>query len=42
MRHCKKCAQPDTRPKIYFNEEDICGAYEKRFNEIFKIMGLLK
>lgn len=26
MRYCKKCVQPDTRPAIYFNEEDICGA----------------
>lgn len=26
MRYCKKCVQPDTRPKIYFNEESICGA----------------
>lgn len=26
MKICKKCIQPDTRPKIYFNEDGICGA----------------
>lgn len=26
MRYCKKCVQTDTRPGIYFNEEDVCGA----------------
>lgn len=26
MKVCKKCIQPDTRPKVYFNEEGICGA----------------
>lgn len=26
MRICKKCVQPDTRPKIYFSEDGICGA----------------
>lgn len=26
MNYCIKCVQPDTRPGIYFNEEDICGA----------------
>ncbi len=26
MRVCKKCIQPDTRPKVYFNEYGICGA----------------
>jgi len=23
---CKRCVQPVTRPKVYFNEEGICGA----------------
>jgi len=26
MKYCRKCVQADTRPGIYFNEEDICGA----------------
>ncbi|MFH2085105.1 MAG: N-acetyl sugar amidotransferase [Candidatus Omnitrophota bacterium] len=26
MKYCKKCVQPDSRPKVYFNEEGICGA----------------
>ena len=26
MKYCKKCLQPDTRPDIFFNEEQICGA----------------
>jgi len=26
MKYCKKCLQPDTRPGIYFNENQICGA----------------
>ena len=26
MRICSRCIQPDTRPKIYFNEEGVCGA----------------
>jgi len=26
MRYCKKCVQPDTRPGIYFNENEVCGA----------------
>jgi len=26
MRICKKCVQPNTRPKIYFSEDGICGA----------------
>jgi len=34
MKICKICIQPNTRPKIFFNEEGICGAciwelYEK-------------
>ena len=31
MRYCKKCLQPDTRPGIYFDKNQICGAciYEK-------------
>lgn len=26
MKVCKRCVQPDTRPKVYFNEEGVCGA----------------
>jgi len=26
MKICKNCIQPDTRPDIYFNDENICGA----------------
>jgi N-acetyl sugar amidotransferase len=26
MRYCTKCLQPDTRPGIYFDENQICGA----------------
>ncbi len=26
MRICKKCIQPDTRPKIYFDDDGVCGA----------------
>lgn len=24
MRYCKKCVQPDTRPGIFFDEEEVC------------------
>lgn len=48
MRYCKRCVQPDTRPRIYFNEEGICGAclweeekkkidWEKREQELHEI-----
>lgn len=26
MRYCKKCVQPDTRPRVYFDENGVCGA----------------
>ena len=26
MKICKKCIQPDSRPGIYFDENDVCGA----------------
>lgn len=26
MKFCKKCVQPDTRPKIYFDKNGVCGA----------------
>lgn len=26
MRYCRKCVQPDTRPKVYFDENGVCGA----------------
>lgn len=26
MKYCKLCLQPDTRPNIYFDENQICGA----------------
>ena len=25
MKVCKRCIQPDTRPGIYFNDQDVCG-----------------
>ena len=45
---CKKCIQPNTRPGIYFDDEDVCGAclwakeketidWEKRFEELNEI-----
>jgi N-acetyl sugar amidotransferase len=36
MKYCKKCLQPDTRPNIYFNENQICGAclYEESKSSI--------
>lgn len=48
MRICKKCVQPDTRPKIYFNDDRICGAclweeekkkvdWSQREKELFEI-----
>lgn len=27
MRYCKKCVTPDTRPRIEFDEGDVCNAY---------------
>lgn len=26
MRYCNKCVQPDTRPGVHFDRNDICGA----------------
>jgi N-acetyl sugar amidotransferase len=26
VKYCKKCLQPDTRPGIYFDENQVCGA----------------
>ena len=48
MKICKNCIQPDTRPGIFFNENQICGAclwnkekqtidWEKRFEELTDI-----
>jgi len=36
MKYCKRCIQPDTRPQIWFDEHQICGAclYEERKAEI--------
>ncbi len=36
MKYCKKCLQPDTRPGIAFNEEQVCYAclYEESKEEI--------
>ena len=36
MNYCKRCAQPDTRPGIYFDERGICGAclYEEEKEKI--------
>ena len=32
MKICKICIQPDSRPGLYFTDDDICGAclWEKR------------
>ena len=48
MKLCEKCIQPDTRPGIYFDENNVCGAclwevekksidWNKRFQELQKI-----
>ena len=48
LKICKKCIQPNTRPGIYFDDEDVCGAclwakeketidWEKRFEELNEI-----
>jgi len=48
LKICTKCIQPDTRPGIYFDENNVCGAclweiqkksidWEKRFQELQKI-----
>ncbi len=48
MKICKNCIQPDTRPGIYFDENQICGAclwhnekkeidWSKRENELYDI-----
>lgn len=53
MRYCKKCVQSNTRPKVYFNEQGICGAclwekekkrtdWEKREQELKGIVQLAK
>jgi len=36
MKICKRCIQPDTRPGVFFNENNICGAciWEERKKEI--------
>ena len=36
MKYCKRCLQPDTRPGIIFNENQICYAclYEESKNKI--------
>ena len=36
MKYCKKCLQPNTRPGIYFNKDDVCGAclYEEEKKQI--------
>ncbi|MGO5065107.1 N-acetyl sugar amidotransferase [Clostridium sp. LCP25S3_F8] len=36
MKYCKKCLQPDTRPDIKFNDDDICYAclYEEKKKKI--------
>ncbi len=53
MRYCKKCLQPDTRPGIFFNEQQICYAclyeeekkgidWNKRWQELVDIAGAAK
>ena len=48
MKVCKKCIQVDTRPGIFFDENDVCGAclweerkrkidWDSRFNELEEI-----
>ena len=48
MKYCRRCLQPDTRPNIQFNEEQICYAclwedkkkeidWEKRKKELIEI-----
>lgn len=36
MKYCKKCLQPDTRPEIIFNQDQVCYAccYEESKKEI--------
>ena len=36
MRICNRCIQPDTRPGIYFDDQDVCGAclWEAKKKEI--------
>ena len=36
MKYCKKCLQPDTRPGILFDDDQVCFAcrYEERKQEI--------
>jgi N-acetyl sugar amidotransferase len=36
LKYCKKCLQPNTRPNIYFDENQVCGAclYEESKNSI--------
>ena len=31
MKYCKKCVQPDTRPGVLFDEEQVC--YACRYEE---------
>ncbi len=53
MKYCKKCVQPDTRPGIVFDEEQICSAcramealskvdWNQRENELHEIAGWAK
>ena len=48
MKYCKKCVQPDTRPKIVFDKDGVCFAcrtaerrgdinWEERQKELKKI-----
>lgn len=48
MLYCKKCLQPNTRPGIFFNENQVCGAclweekkrkinWDDRFNQLKEI-----
>lgn len=49
IRYCKKCATPNTRPRIFFNSEGVCNAcsyaiqkkdvdWENRYKELLKII----
>ena len=48
MKICKICIQPDSRPGLYFTDDDICGAclwekekanidWDKRYDELIEI-----
>ena len=53
MKICKICIQPDSRPGLYFTDDDICGAclwekekavidWDKRYDELIEIAKSVK